>query len=164
MQYTSSETLEFEALRNLIGRYIASPLGKGELAKMHPGTDRAVLEEILAETAEGIGYLRSASQPQPAGRGAAIRINFSQLPDLTQTIYKLKIEGAALDSRELFDVISLLDRAADTKSVLTATAERFPRLGARAATIGDFRPLLRDLEGPTVWQDALTWIEKGGKR
>ncbi len=147
MRHTSSETLEFEALRNLIGRYIASPLGQGELAKMHPHTDRAGLEETLAETAEGIEYLRSSSKPQPAGRGAAIRINFSQLPDLTQVIHKLKIEGAALEPKELFDVISLLDRAADTKSVLTATAERFPRLGTRAANIGDFRPLLRDLEG-----------------
>ena len=41
----------------------------------------------------------------------------------------------------------LLDTAADAKSVLTAAAERFPRLGARAQTIGDFRALLKDLEG-----------------
>ena len=27
-----------------------------------------------------------------------------------------------------------------------------------------YHMLLRDLQGPTVWQDAVTWIEKGGKR
>jgi alpha-beta hydrolase superfamily lysophospholipase len=27
-----------------------------------------------------------------------------------------------------------------------------------------YHMLLRDLEGPTVWQDALTWIENGGKQ
>src|SRR5262249_58123159 len=47
----------------------------------------------------------------------------------------------------IFEVFALLDRAADAKSVLTAAAERFPRLGARAATIGDFRGLLKDLDG-----------------
>jgi DNA mismatch repair protein MutS2 len=41
----------------------------------------------------------------------------------------------------------VLDRAADAKSVLNAVAERFPRLGARAQSIGDFRALLKDLEG-----------------
>ena len=39
------------------------------------------------------------------------------------------------------------NRAADAKIVLTAAAERFPRLGRRAQTIGDFRGLLNDLEG-----------------
>ncbi len=41
----------------------------------------------------------------------------------------------------------MLDRAADAKSVLNAVAERFPRLGARAQFIGDFRTLLKELEG-----------------
>ena len=62
-------------------------------------------------------------------------------------VHKLRIEGASLEPKEIFDLFALLDRAADAKSVLTAAAERFPRLGARAATIGDFRALLRDLEG-----------------
>src|SRR6185437_319259 len=48
---------------------------------------------------------------------------------------------------EISDVFALLDRAADAKSVLSAAAERFPRLGRRAQTIGDFRALLQDLDG-----------------
>src|SRR5207302_487098 len=46
-----------------------------------------------------------------------------------------------------FEVFSLLDIAADAKSHLTAAAERFPRLGRRGQTIGDFRALLRELAG-----------------
>jgi len=144
---TSSAVLEFEALRQLIARNVSSALGHRELAKVEPHTDRALLEHDLAEAGEAIGYLRTASRPQPAARGAAIRVDFSGLPDVEPAVFKLRIEGASLDPKEIFDVFSLLDRAADAKSVLTAAAERFPRLGQRAGTIGDFRGLLRDLEG-----------------
>jgi DNA mismatch repair protein MutS2 len=144
---TSAEVLEYEALRDLLGRYIASPLGRGELEKVTPHQDRQRLEDDLAECGEAIEYLRTASKPHPAGRGAAIRIDFGQLPELTQAVHKLRIEGASLDPREIFDLFTLLDRAADAKSVLTAVVERFPRLGSRAQQIGDFRQLLRDLEG-----------------
>ena len=144
---TSSEVLEFEALRALVGRYILSPLGRRELEKVEPHAERERLVEDLAETGEAIGYLRLASRPQPASRGAAIRIDFSGLPDTEAAVHKLRIEGASLDPKEISDLFVFLDRAADAKSVLIAAAERFPRLSGRAQTIGDFRLLLKDLEG-----------------
>lgn len=144
---TSADVLEFEVLRQVVGRYVHSALGQRELAKIEPHGDRTQLEADLAEAGEAIEYLRTASRPQPAARGAAIRVDFSGLPDVEPAAHKVHIEGASLDPKEIFDLFSLLDRAADAKSVLTAAAERFPRLGRRAATIGDFRGLLRDLEG-----------------
>ena len=105
------------------------------------------MDEDLAETGEAVEYLRAAGRPQPAGRGAAIRIDFSGLPDVEVPVHKLRIEGASLEPKEIFDLFSLLDRAADAKSLLTAAVERFPRLGRRAHGIGDFRGLLRDLAG-----------------
>jgi DNA mismatch repair protein MutS2 len=144
---TSAEILEYEPLRQLLGRYVSSPMGRRELEKVEPHTDSARLTEDLAETGEAIGYLRIAARPQPAARGAAIRVDFGGMPDLEAPVHKLRIEGASLEPKEIFDVFLLLDRAADAKSVLTAAAERFPRLGRRAQTIGDFRALLKDLEG-----------------
>jgi DNA mismatch repair protein MutS2 len=144
---TSAEVLEFEALKQVVGRYISSAPGRRELEKLEPHADRARLEEDLAEASEAIEYLRLAARPQPAARGAAIRVEFGGLPDTEEIVHKLRIEGASLEPKEIFAVFSLLDRAADAKSLLTATAERFPRLARRAQTIGDFRALLRDLEG-----------------
>jgi DNA mismatch repair protein MutS2 len=144
---TSAEVLEYELLRQLVGRFTASPLGKRELGKIEPHADGERLIEELAETGEAMEYLRVAGRPQPAARGAAIRIDFGGLPDLEATVHKLHIEGSTLEPKEIFDVLLLLDRAADAKSVLTAAAERFQRLGRRAQTIGDFRALLKDLEG-----------------
>jgi DNA mismatch repair protein MutS2 len=144
---TSAGVLEFESLRALLGRYVLSPGGRRELQKVNPHGDRERLEADLAEAGEAVGYLRLAARPQPAARGAAIRIDFGGLPDVDAAVHKLRIEGASLDPREIFDVFSLLDRAADAKSLLTAAAERFPLLGRRAQTIGDFRSLLQELDG-----------------
>jgi DNA mismatch repair protein MutS2 len=144
---TSAEVLEFEALREVLGRFVSSPMGHRELEKVAPHADAERLAADLAEAGEAIEYLRLAARPQPAARGAAIRVDFGGLPDTEAAVHKLRIEGASLDPREIFDLFALLDRAADAKSVLTATAERFPRLGARAQTIGDFRALLHDLAG-----------------
>lgn len=49
----------------------------------------------------------------------------------------------------------LLDRAADIRVILLAVAERFPKLAARGAAIGEFRPLLRDLAGKILPDGAL---------
>ncbi len=144
---TSAEVLEFEPLRQVLGRYVASPLGRRELGKVAPHADQERLSADLAEAGEAIEYLRLAARPQPAARGAAIRIDFGSVPDVEASVHKLRIEGASLDPKEIFAVFALLDTAADAKSVLTAAAERFPRLGRRAQTIGDFRGLLKDLEG-----------------
>ena len=101
---TSIEVLEFEALRQLLGRYIASAPGKRELENVRPHADRARLNHDLAEAGEAIQYLTIATRPQPsshAGRqdhhGAAIRIEFGGIPDVQPAVHKLHIEGAALE-------------------------------------------------------------------
>ncbi|HEY1337951.1 MAG TPA: endonuclease MutS2, partial [Bryobacteraceae bacterium] len=110
---TSAEVLEFESLREVVGRFVSSPLGRRELDKVQPHADREKLEADLAEAEEAIEYLRAASRPQPAARGAAIRIDFGGMPDVEAAVHKLRIEGASLEPKEIFDVFNLLDRAAD---------------------------------------------------
>ncbi len=144
---TSGELLEFDRLKELLGRYISSPFGRAELERVEPVNDRARAEQMLAETAEAVQYVETASRPQPASRGAAVRIRFGSLPDVGASIRKLRIEGASLEPKEIFDLTGLLDRASDIRSLLLAVAERFPKLGARAAAMGEFRSLLRDLAG-----------------
>ncbi len=139
--------LEWEQVVALVSRYIGGPLGAAELAKIAPSANREAVEAALAEAGQAIQYLRAASAPQPAGQGAAIRIHLNGLPDVAVFIQKLHIEGAALEPREIFDLIGFLDRAADAASFLNAAGERFPLLARRAQGIGDFRPLLKEIEG-----------------
>jgi DNA mismatch repair protein MutS2 len=147
LKHTSADLLEFDELKRLLARYVASPLGQAELEKLAPLGDRAAVEQILAEVAEALEYWQTAARPQPAARGAAVRIRFSGLTDPGEALRKLAIEGASLEPKEIFALIALLDRATDMRALLVAAAARFPKLAARGAAIGEFRNLLRDLAG-----------------
>lgn len=147
MKTNALDLLEYEGLRQVLGRYVRSPLGAAELAKIAPHSGRAALERSLAETAEAIAYLEAVKGPQPTARGAAIRLRFESLPPVATAVQILHIEGASLDPFQIFDLNRLLDYAAEARSILNATSEKFPLLGARAAQIADFRPLLRELQG-----------------
>jgi DNA mismatch repair protein MutS2 len=147
MKYSGDDLLEFAALKQLLGRYVSSAMGRARLAGVAPVSDRAVLERQLAETAEAIEYLDTAARPQPASRGAAVRLRFDTLPDAGVAVGRLRIEGASLEGRQIYELTEVLDRAADIRMILEAGAERFPRLAARAGGIGEFRPLLRDIAG-----------------
>jgi DNA mismatch repair protein MutS2 len=147
MEHWSAQLLEFDALKALLARYLSSPAGHALLAQVHPSHDRDALQAALAETAEALAYHDICSKPQPASRGAAVRLRFDNLADLTQQAGKLAIEGAVLEGKEILDLTALLDRASDVRSILAAAAPRFPLLAARASSIAEFRPLLQDLSG-----------------
>jgi len=147
LQNFSADLLEFESLRQLLGRFVHSRLGQDELDQLEPHSNRAVLEKTLADVAEAIAYLRATLQPQSASRGAAIRIRFDSLPDISTSLPMLRIEGAALEAKQLLELTRLLEQAGEIRSLLNIAAEKYPRLGARAAAIFDPRSILRDLSG-----------------
>ncbi|MCX6623340.1 MAG: endonuclease MutS2, partial [Acidobacteria bacterium] len=149
MKYVSSELLEFGALKAVLARYVATPLGGAAVEALTPSTDRHSLEESLVETGEAMEYIKTASRPQTVARGAAVRLRFD-LPDPSVGVRKLQIDGAVLEPLEVLHLIGFLDRASDARVLLAAVVERFPRLSARASSIGEFRPLLKELSGKVL--------------
>ena len=147
MQNFSADLLEFESLRELLGRFVQSPPGAQELARIAPHSDRAALESTLADTGEAIAYLKASRQPQAVTRGAAVRVSFSSIPEIARTMPMLRIEGAGLEVMQILELTRLLEQAGEIRSILNVAAEKYPRLAARAAPILDPRPLLRDLRG-----------------
>jgi DNA mismatch repair protein MutS2 len=147
MKITSATLLEFDSLKTLIGRYISSPMGRQRLEQVVPSSDRAAIEENLAETGEAIEYLQAAARPQPAARGAAVRLRFDALPDPGEALAKLRIEGSCLEASEVRELTELLDVASNVRLVLASVGGRFPRLAARSQGIGDFRSLAAELAG-----------------
>ncbi len=144
----SVELLEFEAVKAIVGRYVSSPAGRRKLEAVEPSNDRAKLEETLAETSEALAYQTAASKNQPAtARGAVARLSFESLPDVELHAAKARVEGSVLDGSEIRDLTSVLDRACDVRNVLNNAVDRFPRLGAFASQIADFRSLVNDLNG-----------------
>jgi DNA mismatch repair protein MutS2 len=147
MKITSATLLEFDSLKTLIGRYISSPMGRQRLEQVVPSSDRAAIEENLAETGEAIEYLQAAARPQPAARGATVRLRFDALPDPGEALAKLRIEGSCLEASEVRELTELLDVASNVRLVLASVGGRFPRLAARSQGIGDFRSLAAELAG-----------------
>jgi DNA mismatch repair protein MutS2 len=143
----SVDLLEFESLRQLVGRFVRSQLGRHELEELAPHSDREILESALADTAEAVAYMRASEESQPATRGAAIRLRFDSIPDIRATLPMLRIEGAGLEAVQILDLTRLLEQAGEIRAVLNVASARYPRLGARAAHIFDPRSMLRDLAG-----------------
>jgi DNA mismatch repair protein MutS2 len=147
LQNFSADLLEFESLRQLLGRFVRSPLGRDELANVAPNSGRAELENTLADVAEAVSYQRALSGPQAATRGSAIRVRFDSIPDVSKSLVLLRIEGTGLEALQILEMTKLLEQAGEIKSILNVAGDKFTRLGARAAAIIDPKPLLRDLRG-----------------
>lgn len=147
MQNFSADLLEFEPLRELVGRYVGSPPGRAELEKLEPRTDRVALENALADVAEAIAYRRASRQPQAAGRGAAIGLRFTSIPDVTAALTMLRIEGALLEPKQILELGRLIEEAGEVRGALKLAQEKYPRLAAQVAATTDPRPILRDIRG-----------------
>jgi DNA mismatch repair protein MutS2 len=147
LQNFSVDLLEFDSLRQLLGRFVRSELGRHELERLTPETDRGTLERTLADVAEAVTYRRATEGSQPAVRGAAIRVRFDSIPAVGATLGMLRIEGAGLEAAQILDLTRLLEQAGEIRAVLNVASARYPRLGARAANIFDPRSMLRELSG-----------------
>lgn len=148
--------LEFDQLKELLGRYVRTPLGRAELDKVAPGSERAEIEASLADAAEAIEHARARSQPQPASRGAAVRVRFEAGADPAPAVARLRIEGAILEPTEIFELTRLLDLAGEARSALMQARERFPRLAAHASAIADLREITATLRGKILPDGSLS--------
>ena len=142
--------LEFEQLRILLGRYLRSPIGRAELARLEPVSDRTAVENALADATEAVEYLRAASNPQASGRGSAVRLRFDFDGDPVMLAARLRIEGITLDGLEIYQLARLLDVASEVRTNIMASAARFPRLAAHATQVADLRELAHDLRGKVL--------------
>ena len=130
-----------------MGRYVGSPLGRAELERLAPHSDRAALEEALADVAEAIAYQGASRQPQAPSRGSAIRLRFNSIPDVAAALAVLRIEGAMLEPKQILELARLIEEAGEIRAALNLAAEKYPRLGAQVAATADPRPILRDVRG-----------------
>ncbi|MEP7352574.1 MAG: Smr/MutS family protein [Acidobacteriota bacterium] len=152
LAFTES-ALEFEALRRLLGRYVRSPLGRGELERLQPVSDRAWIEAGLADLTEAVAYFRETaygsgeSGNRGVPSGGAVRLRFDIDADPAVLVARLRIEGVVLDGRELFDLAHLLDIAADARSAILGLRGRYPRLANHAAGIADLREVANSMRG-----------------
>ncbi len=155
MNARSLELLEYERLRELLGRYVASPGGRRLLERMAPLASRGEAEDALAEAAEAMEWLRESQKPPSGRKAAAVPLRFDGLPDAAPAAEKLRIEGAVLEPLELHSLSVLLERAQQVRHALAGAAGRLPRLARRASQIADLRQTLRAVQGKVLPDGAI---------
>ncbi len=148
--------LEFEELRALLGRYLRSSIGRAELERLEPVSDRAAVEDSLAEAAEALEYLRAATNPQASGRGGAGRLRFDFDGNPGMLAARLRIEGVTLDGIEIYQLARLLDLSSAARSQILNAAARFPRLAAIASTMADLGAVAAEFSGKILPDGSLT--------
>src|SRR5579864_5286836 len=104
--HTSAGVLEFESLRDLLRGYTSSPLGGGRVAALAPSQDRIWIEQQQKLTSEIREFRRVGG-----------RFEFGGLLDIRKLIDKAGIGGAALETREIRDVVLVVDRAAEWREI-----------------------------------------------
>lgn len=136
LTHTSARVLEFESLRDLLTGYAASPLGQNAIAALAPSSDPAWIETQQLLTAEIREFRRVGG-----------RFEFAGLLDVSASIEKSRIAGAALETTEIRDVVLVADRAAEWREIaLHPPASMKVEWNAAAALssgIEDFTEFLR---------------------
>src|SRR5437667_5128597 len=134
--HTSARVLEFESLRELLRGYASSPLGQQRTADIAPSNDRNWIENQQQLTTQIREFRR-------VGGG----FDFSGLLEITKLLEKSRIEGAALETAEIRDVVLVVDRAAEWREIAlnppTAMKVEWNAVAALSGGIADFTDFLR---------------------
>ena len=139
----SRRALEFDELLDWVADFARTPLGGRRLRALHPSRDFETVRGELAGVAEVRQCLRERSHLVPG-----------RLPDVTQAIDTLRVEGTRLEGKSLRDLASVLKATGTLRSAVQGLAgEEYPRLNRLVPDLPDLRepsePVLRrtDLEG-----------------
>src|SRR5690349_7295986 len=106
LPHTSARVLEFDSLRDLLRGYASSPLGKARIAELAPSTRLDWIRNQQQLATEIREFRRVGGS-----------FEFSGLLDITRTIDKSRIAGAALETAEIRDVVLVTDRSAEWREL-----------------------------------------------
>jgi DNA mismatch repair protein MutS2 len=136
LSHTSAHVLEFDSLRELVSGYASSPLGHGLIEDLAPSTDRDWIENQQQLTSEIREFRRVGG-----------RFDFAGLLDITKLVEKSGINGAALETTEIRDVVLIVDRAAEWREISlsppAAMRREWKAVAQLSSEIIDFAEFLR---------------------
>ncbi|QUW00109.1 Smr/MutS family protein [Chloracidobacterium sp. MS 40/45] len=125
------ETLDFDAIREHLARETRTPYGRELALDLLPGADPSEVRYCLRLTTEARHLL--------TGQGG---FGMGDLPDVRPLLPRLRLENATLTVDEIHALARTMEAGLHLRATLRPQRERFPRLGAIAETIPDFRDTL----------------------
>jgi DNA mismatch repair protein MutS2 len=136
LKNTGARVLEFNSLRDLLRGYSASDLGRAKVSALAPSLDTAWIENQQRLTLEIREFRRVGG-----------RFEFSGLTDISTLLNKSRISGAALETLEIRDVITVVDRAAEWREIAfrppQAMTTDWSAVRQLSSGIADFTDFLR---------------------
>jgi DNA mismatch repair protein MutS2 len=136
LAHSSSRVLEFEGLRDLLRNYTVSPLGQTRIAELAPSADRTWIQNQQQLATEIREYRRVGG-----------RFEFAGLLYVGKLVDKARIQGSALETSEIRDVVLVVDRAAEWREIAAqppaAMQGEWSAIRTLSSGIADFTELLR---------------------
>ena len=106
LKNTSPRVLEFDTLRELLRGYASSDPGRARVMALEPSGDVEWIRKQHQLTAEIREFRRAGGN-----------FDFAGLVDVSPLLQKAHISGAALETLEIRDVITAVDRAAEWREI-----------------------------------------------
>src|SRR5260370_41758265 len=117
MNLQAFQTLEFDSLRALVRRGAQTAMGQGRIDALAPSADLRRLQRALSAVGENIELRHGGS-----------RFSFDGIADATDSLSRLRIEGAALEPLALLDLARLCERATEARAAILAERDQAPTL------------------------------------
>src|SRR5690349_21466684 len=129
----SVNALEYDRLKELLGRYLATDAARAVLRELTPIVEQQKLDAEHAITAEAMSYLREH------------RVPFSDIPFLGEALDKLAIAGTTLEIPEIEAIQSFLSQVEGLRVRWREEREKFPRLSQTGQRLPDLTHLGKHL-------------------
>ena len=110
--------LEFDRIVEAVRSFAQTPLGEEKLDTLHPLTDPESVQDALAQTTEGVRYLKADN-----------RFSLQATAEIDKALTALAVEGRALEPKQLLAIVELLTSvAAVRRAIAQASGGPFPSL------------------------------------
>jgi len=136
MQNSSAGVLEFGTLRELLRGYAGSDLGRAKVSELTPSLDLVWIESQQHLTSDIREFHRAGGN-----------FNFAGLTDISSLLDKSRIAGAALETLEILNFLTVVDRAAEWREIALRPPQGIKRewsaVRELSSGIADFTDFLR---------------------
>lgn len=110
-------TLEYHQLRELLRRAAQTESGRQRIETLEPLNDRSQLQEQLSSLTECVAL-----------RNRGVTWAFSEFPDQSEILARLRVEGATLDAVSMLQLAGLADEALSARAAILAERDAAPIL------------------------------------
>ena len=134
MNEHTTKVLDYDAVRDELRAFTATPMGKTLARQLQPHADFALLDLQLRETSEMTELLAVGGEPPVA-----------PVADIRDHLEAVQLAGFYLEGQQLLEVADCLEVLQNLRRFVQLNSQRLPLLARRLSPLADFGILLRQI-------------------